>query len=323
MRAMVIEAPNTPLISKDVPDPVAGNSGETIIDVTACGVCHSDLHVVEGTIGRTPLILGHEVVGVDAELGPVLVYAPWGCRKDDCAQCSAGMEMICADSHEAGVLDEGGYAPRMRIPHREYLLPLDGLDPVTTAPLACGGLTAFRAVRRAIGLSGSSTSQHRALVVGAGGLGQYAIQYLKLLADAHVTAVDTLPARQATALELGADAAGTFDDVAGEKFDSVIDFVGAEATLKGSASVVARGGVVVLVGMFGGTVPFGFGHLPSEASFTTSVWGSLDDLRELLDLARREKLVHVVETMPLAEANEAHQRLRDGSARGRIVLTMN
>ncbi|NMO02006.1 zinc-binding dehydrogenase [Gordonia sp. TBRC 11910] len=322
MRAMVIEAPNTPLISKDVPDPVAGN-GETIIDVTACGVCHSDLHVVEGSIGRTPLILGHEVVGVDADLGPVLVYAPWGCRKAECAQCSAGLEMICADSHEAGVLDPGGYAPRMRIPHREYLLPLDGLDPVTTAPLACGGLTAFRAVRRAIGLSESSTARRKALVVGAGGLGQYAVQYLKLLADAHVTVVDTLPARQATALELGADAAGTFDDVAGEKFDSIIDFVGADATLAGSAKVVARGGVVVLVGMFGGTVPFGFGHLPSEASFTTSVWGSLDDLRELLDLARREKLVNVVETMPLAAANEAHQRLRDGTARGRIVLTMN
>lgn len=320
MRAMVLTEPNTPLVETELPDPVARHAGETVIRVTACGVCHSDLHVVDGSLGRTPITLGHEVVGVDDTLGPVMLYAPWGCRAPGCAQCGAGVEMICRDSHEAGIVDDGGYAELMVVPHRDYLIPLDGLDPLTVAPLACGGLTAFRAVNRA---TRDWVRGGRALVVGAGGLGQYAIQYLKLRHGAHVTVVDPLPARRDTARDLGADETATFDEAGAEQFDAVIDFVGTDDTLGRSAQVVSRSGVVVLVGMFGGSVPFGFGKLPSEASLTTSVWGSPDDLRQLLDFARHEELVNTVETMALAEANEAHRRLRTGSTRGRIVLTVS
>lgn len=321
MRTMLIQAPGEPLVECEVAAPVATSPHEAVIDVLGCGVCHSDLHVADGHIGQTPIILGHEVVGVDTQLGPVMVYAPWGCRRPECRECSSRLEMICANSHEAGILDNGGYAEKMLVPQRDYLVPLEGLDPLEVAPLACGGLTAFRAVRRATSLW-EPGRRARALVIGAGGLGQYAVQFLSRMAGAHVTVVDTLPTRLDVARELGADVTLSPDDVDGTPYDSVIDFVGAEATLRSAVASVRRGGVVVLVGMFGGTIPFGLGRLPSETWLTTSIWGSLADLRDLLDLARREPLRHVVEHLPLNEANRAHELLRSGQSRGRIVLTV-
>ncbi|MBM9624625.1 alcohol dehydrogenase catalytic domain-containing protein [Streptomyces zhihengii] len=300
---------------------MATSPNEAVIDVLGCGVCHSDLHVADGHIGRTPIILGHEVVGVDNRIGPVMVYAPWGCRRPECRECSSGKEMTCPDSHEAGVLDNGGYAEKMLVPQRDYLIPIEGLDPLQVAPLACGGLTAFRAVRRATS-RWESGRRARALVIGAGGLGQYAVQFLTRSTGAHVTVTDPLPARLAVARELGADVTLAPDDIGGEPYDSVIDFVGAESTLQSAVMAVRRGGVVVLVGLFGGAVPFGLGRLPSEAWLTTSIWGSPADLRALLDLAQREPLRHVVEHLPLDQANRAHELLRSGQSRGRIVLTI-
>ncbi|MDI2125079.1 alcohol dehydrogenase catalytic domain-containing protein [Yinghuangia seranimata] len=322
MRTMTLQAPGEPLVEREVADPVATGPHEAVIDVLGCGVCHSDLHVADGHIGRTPIVLGHEVVGTDARLGPVMVYAPWGCRRPECLQCAAGDEMICADSHEAGIWDDGGYASKMLVPRREYLIPLDGLDPLEVAPLACGGLTAFRAVRRATSRFEPGRPA-RVLVIGAGGLGQYAVQFLARTPGAHVTVVDTLPARLAVARELGADVTLSPDELDGPPYDAVVDFVGAEPTLRSAVAFVRRGGAVVLVGMFGGTVPFGLGRLPSEAWLTTSIWGSPADLRAVLDLTRREPLRHVVEYLPLEEANRAHGLLRSGGSRGRVVLTVS
>ncbi|MFN7151520.1 MAG: alcohol dehydrogenase catalytic domain-containing protein [Microthrixaceae bacterium] len=319
MRAMLLETPGEPLVERELPDPVATTPYESVIDVLGCGVCHSDLHVAAGDFGKSPLVLGHEVVGHDKELGPVMVYAPWGCRRPECLPCSSGQEMICPDSHEAGIWEDGGYADKMLVRQRDYLLPLgDDVDPLELAPLACGGLTAFRAVRRAISLRPPGRTTN-ALVIGAGGLGQYAVQLLAR-DGAHVTVADTLPARRETALELGASASVDLEDADNESFDAIIDFVGAEATLPRATQLVRRGGVVVLVGMFGGTAPFGLGRQPSEAWLTTSIWGSTEDLRALLELNRREPLRHIVDHMPLTEANQAHDLLRSGLSRGRIVL---
>lgn len=319
MRAMVLEQPGNPLVERELPDPVAGPGG-SVIDVLGCGVCHSDLHVAAGDFGTAPIILGHEVVGTDQQLGPVMVYAPWGCRRPDCQPCASGQEMICPHSHEAGIWENGGYAERMLIPHRDYLIPVGDLDPLQVAPLACGGLTAFRAVRRATA-AWQSGRKARALVIGAGGLGQYAIQLLARLADADVTAADTVASRRATAVDLGARSAFSLDEAEPESFDAIIDFVGAAQTLSSAVRLVRRGGVVVLVGMFDGTVPFGLGRQPSEAWLTTSIWGTRQDLQDLLDLNRAEPLRHLVDHLPLREANNAHQLLRDGQSRGRLVLT--
>ncbi len=318
MRAVVLNASNSPLehvVNHAEPD--AGDG--FVLDVTACGVCHSDIHVVDGDFGKEPpIILGHEVTGVHPELGPVILYAPWGCR--NCAECSQGLEMICSNSTEAGLFTDGGYAERMLVPNIDYLAPLDGLDPYDAAPLACGGLTAYRAVLQGVGRLRERGVESRALVIGAGGLGQYAIRYLRLMTDAHVTALDLSESKQSTALEIGAhEATGVLEE--GQKFDLIIDFIGAEPTLRTAADHVAKLGVVSVVGLAGGTIPFGFGAVPLEASFVNSVWGSRAQLDELLDLGRREpSIVQSVEVLPLADAQVAHDRLRSGDFKGRLVL---
>jgi propanol-preferring alcohol dehydrogenase len=314
MRAIVLDHPGAALRLEQRPDPI----GPDVITITACGVCHSDLHVVDGAYpSPMPLVLGHEITGVHAELGPVMVYAPWGCR--NCEMCARGQEMICPNSIELGLFQDGGYAEQIAVNDRRYLHVLDGLDPITTAPLACGGLTAYRAVTHTLDTLRAAGPSGRALVLGAGGLGQFAIQYLRLLTDATVIAADVSAAKQAHARELGAHEAAEPADIT-TPCDVVVDFVGAEATLAHAARLVRRQGLVVVVGLFGGRVPFGFGAVPHESRWMTSVWGTNDQLGELLDLARRHGIAPTVEEMPLSAAQAAHERLRSGDARGRIVL---
>ena len=314
MKAIVLPGVGKKLEPAERADPVP-TGDQVVIDVTACGVCHSDLHVVDGDYGdSTPIVLGHEVVGEDSKLGPVMLYAPWGCG--NCPECHRGDQQICSNSTEAGLVVDGGYAEKLLVPNREYLAPLKDLDPIKTAPLACGGLTAYRAV--AHGLASLSSSS-KAAVVGAGGLGQYAIRYLKLLSDADVVAVDIDPNKREEGIKRGADRALAPDEI-DEKFDFIVDFVGADATLNMAATRVNKGGCVVVVGLFGGSIPFGFGRVPHEARFLSSVWGTRTQLDELLDLARREDVTVPVQTLPLSQAQEAHDRLRSGQVEGRLVL---
>lgn len=319
MKSLVLVTVNEPLEIHERDIPVAG-PGQEVIKVIACGVCHSDIHVADGHFGGPlPMVLGHEVVGEHPELGRVLVYAPWGCRKPDCRQCADGNEMICANSHEAGVVDDGGYQEYMLVPSRDYLFPIGDLDPVTTAPLACGGLTAFRATKRVL-----PHLQHKgstAVVIGAGGLGQFAVQFLKKLSHAEVTVLDLADDKLDAALKLGADHA-VKELPSGVKYDAIIDFVGAGPTLGAAGRHVDRQGIIAVVGLAGGRLEFGVGVIPSEAVITSSIWGGLGELQELLDFVRAEGIEHLVETMPLESAQEALDRLRKGEIRGRVVLTV-
>ncbi len=316
MRAVVLREFNTPLELEERPIPIARSDEETVVKVLACGVCHSDLHVAEHYFGNSPLplVLGHEVTGETPEGERVLVYTPWGCG--DCVYCRRGEEMICPSSGEAGMLTDGGYAEHMLVRRKRYLFPIGDLDPVKIAPLGCGGVTPFRAVKHALPWLRRGKT---AVVLGAGGLGQFGIQYLRLMSDATVIAGDPSPQKQARAVELGAESAAHPDELEGP-VDVVLDFLGSEETLQTAARLVDRGGLVEVIGLFGGALPFGLGRVPHEAHFMSSIWGSLGDLGELVDLARREDLQYTIETMPLEQANEAHGRLRRGEAKGRIVL---
>lgn len=317
MRAVELQAFNSPLVVVERAAPVIG-AGEELIDVTACGVCHSDIHVADGQFGSPlPLIPGHEVTGVHHELGPVMVYAPWGCR--NCWICETGHEMICPDGAEAGLFRDGGYAEQMRVTHREYLQPLGDLDPVLSAPLACGGLTAFRATKQALEALRRRGPAARALVIGAGGLGQFGIQYLRMMSDAEVWVADPAPAKQQRALELGASQAVSTDELDG-KFDAIIDFVGAQPTLEAAVQRVNRRGIVIAVGLYGGRVPFGVGAVPHEAQFMSSIWGTVAELGELIAFAHQHPVQYTVEAVPLDQAEQAHQRLRAGEVAGRLVL---
>jgi propanol-preferring alcohol dehydrogenase len=164
------------------------------------------------------------------------------------------------------------------------------------------------------------------LLIGFGGLGQFAIQYLRRLPELTIAVRELSPEKLTLAGEMGADLGLLEGDEElvhlglGGPADVVFDFVGTHATLEYATRNVAPGGLVSLVGEAGGSVAFGFERLPVEASLTTTAWGSLADLRAVVRLARRGSLKWEVERVPLADAQEAHDRLAAGTVRGRLVL---
>jgi propanol-preferring alcohol dehydrogenase len=287
---------------------------EVVVRVRGAGVCHSDLHLIEAEDVPRPLVLGHEIAGEADDVGGVLVYPAWGCGA--CGFCVRTEEQLCPHVVTAGFERDGGYADAVLVPSRRHLFPLEGLDPVRAAPLADAGLTPFRAVRRVRDTLGAGTA---ALVIGAGGLGQFAIQYLKLLTDARVVAVDTAERKRARALELGADDAAAPDE-ADEPALAVLDFVGSDESLALAARLVERTGTVLVIGAAGGELPYHFSALPYEARIGTSILGSRADLTAVLEHARRGDVEWHVETLPLKQASEALGRLRRGDVLGRLVL---
>ena len=337
MRAVRLHAIGEELRVEEVPVPEPVGT-EVRVRVAGCGVCHTDLHIVDGTQTRVelPVTLGHEVAGWVDALGPsvvgpvaigdaVVVHGGWGCG--ECRECRAGAEQRCERSVAPGFQADGGYADAILVPHPRHLVPLRNVDPVRAAPLADAGVTPYRAVRRA---EPWLVPAARVLLIGCGGLGQFALQYLRLVPDGGqelIVAVSELsPQRLARAKELGADIGllnggpESWAEALGGPANIVLDFVGTEETLADAAAVVAPDGLVVLIGEAGGTLAFGFDRIPIESWLTTVAWGSHDDLRQVVQLAESGRLQWDVETLPLAEAAAAHARLRAGDVGGRQVL---
>ena len=310
---------------------------EVRIRVAGCGVCRTDLHIVDGTQARVtlPVTLGHEIagwvdaVGPDVQAGPaldspILVHGGWGCG--ECRECRAGAEQRCMRSKAPGFQVDGGYADAVLVPHPRHLVPLGSLGPVRAAPLADAGVTPYRAVRRA---ERWLVPGARVLLIGCGALGRFALQYLRLTIagpELNIVVRELSAAHLEHAEALGADVVLLEGDAVasvhalGGAADVVLDFVGTDATLDHAASAIAPDGLVVLVGEAGGSLPFGFAHAPVESWLTTVAWGSHDDLREVVRLAEDDLLRWDVETVPLAEAAAAHRRLRSGVINGRLVL---
>ena len=285
--------------------------------VLGAGLCHSDLHIAAGEFGdfSLPRVLGHEIAGEADGLGRVLVYMSWGCGR--CAYCKRGDEQLCPNGTDAGWGADGGYAEWVKVPSRRYLLSIPELDPVVAAPLADAGVTPYRAVQRIRSLIRPGDA---VAVIGCGGLGQFAIQYLKLLTPARVVAIDVAPKKRARALRLGADEAmGPAKRL--PRVQAALDFVGSNQTLARALESVEPTGVVMQVGAAGGSVRFGMDRVPYEAQLTSSVYGSLREMAEVVILARSGRLQWHVEAMPLDRINEAMARLRRGAVEGRIVLT--
>jgi propanol-preferring alcohol dehydrogenase len=338
MLAVRSHAVGEPLRIEDVPLPEP-TGREVRVRVAGCGVCHTDLHIARSDRIRVerPITLGHEIAGwVDAvgpdaadelrrhrlKIGdPVVVFGGWGCGA--CRECAAGQEQRCESGVAPGFQWDGGYAEQVLVPDARYLVHLGNLDPVEAAPLADAGVTPWRAVLRA---GAWLTPGARALLIGLGGLGQFALQYLRRLPELTVAVREIDPDKLTLAAELGADLGLLEGDESlvnlglGGPADVVFDFVGTDATLAYAARNVAPGGLVSLVGEAGGRFTFGFDSMPVEAYMTTTSWGSLADLKDVVRLARRGRLRWSVEPMPLRKARSAHDRLLAGKVRGRIVL---
>ena len=304
-----MHSPGSPLVIEERPRPRPGSG--LVLDVLACGVCHTDLDLLDSEFTRTPHVLGHEVVVAGPGGEPCLVYGSWGCRR--CSHCRSGDEAMCPEVAIVGVHSDGGYAEALVVPDESYLYPIGDLDPAGAAPLADAGATSYRAVRRAMPAS-------RAVVIGVGGLGQFAIQWLRLVGDCSVTAVDTAPGKQQRALELGADEAYALAAEI-EPAPVVLDFVGTPESLELARSVVQRQGRIVIVGGGGGAIAVGMEAIPYEAWVTTSIMGSRSDVTTVLDHARRGNVECHVEELPLDDADAALARLREGRVTARLALT--
>jgi alcohol dehydrogenase, propanol-preferring len=341
MRALRLTSwESTPLLTEvPVPEP---QGSEVLVEVTAAGLCRSDLHVMSSAAGvypySLPFTLGHETAGRVAALGPaasgvaegdpVVVYSRWGCGS--CWQCANGRDNACAgtqhSAHGAGLGRDGGLADYLLVPSARYLVPAPGLDPVDAAPLTDAALTSYHAVKLSLAqLRPGST----ALVLGVGGLGHMAIRILKAVTSARVVAVDIRPSALELARESGADAVLAADglsprdvraEVGPDGATVALDFVGSDATLELAAGSVAQGGDIAYVGRGGGGLTVKPGLVPYEITVRMPTWGTLPELAEVVALARSGAIQSEAEVYSLDEAVGAYARLKDGAVVGRAVI---
>jgi propanol-preferring alcohol dehydrogenase len=344
MRTAHLDQPGDPIRIVDVPEPTAG-PGQVLLKVAAVGVCHSDLSIQAQGPGMPParsfpLVPGHEISGHVHALGEgvtgfevgdaVGVWSGWGDRT--CVVCRSGYEHLCPNIQFPGVVVDGGWADYMVIPHADYLVPLGDLDPILAAPLADAGLTAFGAVSKILPLLTDADSS--VMVIGAGGLGQFAIKYFKALTSATVIAVDVEESKRSIALEIGADhafdsrAADVADQIRGVTTDGLgvtaaLDFVGIDATMGLAGELVVPRGRITLVGIGGGSLPFGYGSTQQEVQLSTSTLGTREDFKEVIRLAREHGIMtEDVTRYALEDANQALADLAENKIPHRAALVL-
>lgn len=327
----------------------APRGAEVLVRVRAAGLCHTDLHLWEGhyDLGggkklmladrgiKPPLTLSHEIVGevvacgaeagVEPSARPVLVF-PWiGCG--ECAACRRGEENICIKPQSLGVARPGGFADYVLVPHRRYLVDVDGLDPAQAAPLACAGVTTYSALKK----FGARIHDDPVVVIGAGGLGLMAIEILKALGGRGAIAVDIDPAKRQAALDAGAiaaidartpDAVAQIQQATNGGARAVLDLVGATPTVTLAVAAIARGGHIVVCGLMGGDITLALPVIPMRPlTLQGSYVGTLAELRELVALVRATGARPIpVTRRPMAEINAAFDDLHGGRVVGRTIL---
>ncbi|CAE6504751.1 MAG: alcohol dehydrogenase [Candidatus Nitrosotenuis sp.] len=347
MKAARIIEPEKPLVISDVDTPKPKDS-EVLVKVKAVGVCHSDLHLWEGGYDtgdgfmkvtdrgvKFPVIPGHEIVGTITEVGGsvqgfsvgdnVLVY-PWiGCG--NCPACRVGNDNLCDAPRSLGVFQNGGYAEYVLVPHFKFLAKVSGIDLDAAASLACSGLTAYTAIKKA-----NANSQHSIVIFGAGGLGLMGVQIARAITSANIICVDIDDAKLQTAKELGADSVVNSKDAdatqkiislcGGKGADSVIDFVNAPPTVKMGLAVLRKRGNLILVGLFGGSIDLSLVTVPLKAITIQGAYtGSYNDMLELLGLAKRGVINPIIsKRYSLSEANAALEDLKARKILGRAVI---
>jgi alcohol dehydrogenase, propanol-preferring len=322
MKAMVLDSPGTPLRGTELPVPEP-SAGQVLVAVDACGVCRTDLHVVDGELSdpKLPLVPGHQIVGRVVEGGSRFaagdrVGVPWlGWTCGECRYCLNGRENLCDRARFTGYQLDGGYA-EAAVADERFCFPIpDGYDDLQAAPLLCAGLIGYRALRLAgdaerVGLYGFGASAHIVAQV-ARHQGRRVFAFTRAWDEA----------AQAFARELGAEWAGDALGPAPEELDAALIFAPAGELVPAALAAVAKGGSVVCAGIHMSDLPsFPYDLLWGERVLRSVANLTRRDGEEFMALAPQVPVRTEVETFPLAAANEALARLRAGEIRGAAVL---
>ena len=335
-------APGAPLLEVESETPVP-TGAEVLIKTLACGVCHSDIHLHDGgfelgggkrlEVGREGHVLGHEIfgevvaVGPDAEgvsVGDRRVVYPWiGCG--ECAVCQRGEEHLCTPGRALGIVTNGGFASHVMVPNSRYLFDKGDVPDSLAATYACSGLTAYGAIKKV----GELADGDELVIIGAGGVGMMAIQIARAMGLDPIV-VDIDPAKLEAAQALGVsrtynssemDTAKAIRKATGGAY-AALDFVGAETSVNYGLTTLRKGGMLVVIGLYGGALNMPIPFLPMNARIIQGSYvGSPEDMADLMAMVRDGKIAPIeIHERPLAEASEALADLKAGKVSGRQVL---
>jgi alcohol dehydrogenase, propanol-preferring len=328
MRAMVLDKPKRPLNLRDVPKPKPDRR-QLLIRVSACAVCRTDLHVVDGELPdpKLPLILGHQIVGQVEEIGEEnsnfaigdRLGIPWlGWTDGDCTYCRSGRENLCDNARFTGYTIDGGYA-EFTVADARYCFHLpERYDDVEVAPLLCAGLIGYRSYRktgdaRRLGIYGFGNAAHL--------IAQIAIY------EGRELFVFTRPGDKATqqaAKELGAVWAGDSDEMPPDRIDAAIIFASVGPLVPAALRALAKGGVVVCGAIHMTDIPsFPYADLWEERVITSVANLTRRDAEEFLEIAPRVPVRTLTQTFRLEQANIALDQFRAGKLHSTAVLVVN
>jgi propanol-preferring alcohol dehydrogenase len=334
------------LREQPTPDP---NGTEVLLRTTASGICHSDIHIMDGFFdlgegkraelaklgARLPLTLGHEIAGVVEALGPdargvevgeARVAFPWiGCNH--CTVCAHEREQWCLQPRFLGARVDGGYSDHVIVPHPKYLIDHEGVPPEHACTFACAGLTAYAALKKL----GSLREEDWIVLIGGGGVGLSGLHMAAEVTPAKVILADVDAEKRAIGRQAGAsetidnsepDAAKRVLELTGGGARAAIDFVGAPQTARFGLDVLRKGGRLVVVGLYGGSLTAPLPLLPQKSlTIQGSYVGTLEEMAEVMALARAGKVPPLpLDVRPLDRAQAALDDLRAGRVRGRVVL---
>jgi len=325
MKAMILKEVGAPLTTTDLPTPEPG-PGQVLIKVTACGICRTDLHVIDGDLfsPKLPLVLGHEIVGRVARLGDGVtgvtegqrIGAPWlGGTCGHCNHCRAERENLCDNAVFNGYQKDGGFAEYTIADNRFCFLIPDQISDANAAPLLCAGLIGYRSFRLAgegsrIGLYGFGAAAH-ILIQLAGFYGREVYAFTRPGDNS----------KQAFAKSLGAIWAGGSDQQPPQELDSAIILAPVGALVPAALKAVRKGGVVVCGGIHMEDIPsFPYSILWGERTLRSAANLTRQDGIEFMNLAAKIPIKTHIEKFPLSDANAAISQLRAGQVRGAAVL---
>jgi propanol-preferring alcohol dehydrogenase len=324
VRAMVLEATETPLVLRETQDPVPGGA-DILVRVAACGVCRTDLHVVDGELSqaRLPIVPGHEIVGYVESLGPeardvtpgMRVGIPWlGSTCGRCSYCIAGRENLCDRPEFTGCTRDGGFATHVLADSR-YLFQLPPGDDVAMAPLLCAGLIGWRSLRiagegRRLGIYGFGAAAHIVTQIAHQ-------QGREVFAFTRAGDVES----QQFARELGARWAGSSDEHSPVELDCAIIYAPAGPLVPAALASVRKGGRVVCAGIHMSDIPsFPYVLLWGEREIVSVANLTRQDGCDFFSMMTKIPIVTSTTAYPLAGTNEALADLRSGKVQGAAVI---